>query len=420
MLTLDAEFVQSILAEEFDVFSYSGRFMYGRHCLAVNADGGRNEVDVTFALIEAVLQHVADGSEVELNKALEAISDIKTLMRDARTDSLGLDMVVYWPELSYNDDDQDDDDQDDDDQDDSSDYDGDYDHEGGYYEEHDIYDSQGMTKAQIVAEIDRIGRDVFGYDERTFCARTSWSKAGLQTMLANFQMMAELKRRQRIIDKRYIDRYGAIVWRRIQYSQLRHVEGEEEARRDAIPWVRDLKDYWKLNREISRIWRAKWDEGQVLTPGMPEPTEGVIGELPDKMAAGIHDFAIKQYWKDIDEAEDLGKKAYELRSKAINAIQVLAYQVAADAGVRIGSVVIDSDGVKRIVDQIRGEVLWHDGLKQYTVAISVRLPKMTKSGKPRQTRYHDWVRLQQIVGDVPGLPPLADWLAKYTLETSNA
>lgn len=138
------------------------------------------------------------------------------------------------------------------------------------------------------------------------------------------------------------------------------------------------------------------------------------------MSVGIHDFAIRRYWKDIDEAEDLSNHAHALRSEAINAIQVLAYRIAADAGVRIGSVVIDSDGVKRIVDQIRGEVLWHDGLKQYTIAVSVRLPKMTRSGKPRQTRYHDWVRLQQIVGDVPGLPPLADWLAKYTLEISNA
>lgn len=134
MFTLDTEFIREILAEKFEVFSYSGRFMYGQHCLAVNADGGKNETDVAFALIEAVLEHIADGSEVELNKALEAINDIKALMREARTDSLGLGMVIYWPDLPYQDDGQDDDD------DDSSDRDGDYEHEGGYYEEHDIYE----------------------------------------------------------------------------------------------------------------------------------------------------------------------------------------------------------------------------------------------------------------------------------------
>lgn len=143
--------------------------------------------------------------------------------------------------------------------------------------------SQEMTKAQMVDEINRIGRDVFGYDDRTFCARTSWNKAGLQNMLANFRMMAELKRRQRVIARRYIDRYGAIVWRRIQYTQLRYVSGEEKAQQDAITWVRDLKDYWMLDREISRIWRAKWSELQEMTPGMPEPAEGVIGELSDNM-----------------------------------------------------------------------------------------------------------------------------------------
>ncbi len=72
--------------------TYSGRGMYGKQCFAVESDNGPS--DVILEIIHAAVQS-DDFSKSELIDLLETLGD-------ARTDSMGLGIVVYWPCLEMN------------------------------------------------------------------------------------------------------------------------------------------------------------------------------------------------------------------------------------------------------------------------------------------------------------------------------
>jgi hypothetical protein len=76
-------------AAELDVRSYSGRSMYGRECLAVEGES----VEKVFANL---IQAMADLSFER--KELQEIAD---LVRNGRSDSMGRDVVVYWPSVPF-------------------------------------------------------------------------------------------------------------------------------------------------------------------------------------------------------------------------------------------------------------------------------------------------------------------------------
>ena len=87
-------YLQNILEEiGFDCFAYSGRAMYGNKCLAIRTDSFNNLfADVILVAAEAepeVTQIVADA------------------FRSMKTDSLGRDTVVYFPDAKYSDPDED-------------------------------------------------------------------------------------------------------------------------------------------------------------------------------------------------------------------------------------------------------------------------------------------------------------------------
>jgi len=119
--------------------------------------------------------------------------------------------------------------------------------------------TETMTKTQIAAEIDRIGYDVLGYGQHVIFASTSAPKNDLFTILANFRLMEELKRRQQVI----ADRYEPTFWRKIKCTILRHGANGECAD--------DLKQYWLIERELSRIWNARWTVSQEIAPQTPNP-----------------------------------------------------------------------------------------------------------------------------------------------------
>jgi hypothetical protein len=74
---------------DFTVRSYSGRGMYGKECLAITGD-----------LIDLVVLGfiIADGYSDEVD-----VSDLA----GARKDSMGLGVVVYWPSIPFEGDDED-------------------------------------------------------------------------------------------------------------------------------------------------------------------------------------------------------------------------------------------------------------------------------------------------------------------------
>jgi hypothetical protein len=81
----------------FDTQSYSGRGMYGKKCLSFNLDRDDNEFDAFLSIAESIQSYVEshdDGLELE---------DITSYFMGAKSDSMGLGVVVYFPNLIWED-----------------------------------------------------------------------------------------------------------------------------------------------------------------------------------------------------------------------------------------------------------------------------------------------------------------------------
>ena len=80
MARFEAKAVQEALDEAgFDHCEYSGRGMYGKQCVGVKLEGHTDAYEM-FALIAG--ENPEFGAE---------------LARSARTDDMGLGIIVYWP-----------------------------------------------------------------------------------------------------------------------------------------------------------------------------------------------------------------------------------------------------------------------------------------------------------------------------------
>jgi hypothetical protein len=87
-------------------YSYSGRAMYGKTCLAVNLDNGLGE------FISAIMTEALENADND------DIFDVARAFESMRTDSMGRGIVVYFPGVPFEGDDSEDD-EDEDDEDDS-------------------------------------------------------------------------------------------------------------------------------------------------------------------------------------------------------------------------------------------------------------------------------------------------------------
>ena len=81
-----------VLAEgaELDVRSYSGRGMYGRECLAIEGSSA-------MYIIASMLEKISEEGE----DAAEAASDLSEALRRSSQDSMGLDVVLYFPHIKF-------------------------------------------------------------------------------------------------------------------------------------------------------------------------------------------------------------------------------------------------------------------------------------------------------------------------------
>lgn len=70
---------EALLKAGYAPYSYSGRAMYGKRCVAVDMDDTSGMLELGHAI-------GASGVEVELGE-----------LKQARTDSMGRGIVVYWP-----------------------------------------------------------------------------------------------------------------------------------------------------------------------------------------------------------------------------------------------------------------------------------------------------------------------------------
>lgn len=74
--------------EDIEIRSYSGRGMFGRHCLAAVA---RSDTDVLRSLFRGLSKNPTSEACVRISEDLE----------DMKVDSLGHDFVVYWPNIPF-------------------------------------------------------------------------------------------------------------------------------------------------------------------------------------------------------------------------------------------------------------------------------------------------------------------------------
>jgi len=79
----------------FEVQSYSGRGMYGKQCLALTVDR-EDSVSQVFA---ELLDQATELND--LDDMRHMVEVIKEGMKAAKTDSLGRDQVLYFPNVEY-------------------------------------------------------------------------------------------------------------------------------------------------------------------------------------------------------------------------------------------------------------------------------------------------------------------------------
>lgn len=74
--------------------SYSGRGMYGKRCLGVTCN---NTSNVVLDILPELLIGGIDDADVPS----EFIEEACELLRNARTDSMGRGAIIYWPEIEW-------------------------------------------------------------------------------------------------------------------------------------------------------------------------------------------------------------------------------------------------------------------------------------------------------------------------------
>lgn len=82
MVTIDGRFIKSTLEDQFKVRSYSGRYMYGEHCIAVQIDADSGpESDMVLMLVETAIYKVQDFGSLTTGDVEEAIDKVRQAMR---------------------------------------------------------------------------------------------------------------------------------------------------------------------------------------------------------------------------------------------------------------------------------------------------------------------------------------------------
>jgi hypothetical protein len=83
--------LKEIIDQDFETYSYSGRAMYGDRCLAFNISRDANPMGV---VVQIVADFVSLFGDAELD-------ELVSVFEQSRTDSMGLDSVLYFPAIKW-------------------------------------------------------------------------------------------------------------------------------------------------------------------------------------------------------------------------------------------------------------------------------------------------------------------------------
>lgn len=98
-----AKLIELSEAAGFETRRYSGRAMFGRECVGVVVSH-REVLRVGAALARqaaAIDRYRHESPDDVLDEILGILDGIADLMRGAREDSMGLDVIVYWPDIAW-------------------------------------------------------------------------------------------------------------------------------------------------------------------------------------------------------------------------------------------------------------------------------------------------------------------------------
>ena len=83
-----------------EVYSYSGRGMYGKKCLAFDLDGSlpQEMAQLSTDIMNYCYDNLSGDSAEELINEMENFFDI---ISEAKTDDMGLGTVIYFPNVTW-------------------------------------------------------------------------------------------------------------------------------------------------------------------------------------------------------------------------------------------------------------------------------------------------------------------------------
>lgn len=77
--------------------SYSGRGMYGKSCLGFETSRGQSAIRAT----AEIMADLAETCQYDSDDKIE-ISDFLEFFSDVKEDSMGLGMIIYFPDIVWN------------------------------------------------------------------------------------------------------------------------------------------------------------------------------------------------------------------------------------------------------------------------------------------------------------------------------
>ena len=86
-----------------NVREYSGRFMYGKKCLAITGQFNDCTQAIGSALQLALDLHIEDinHGDSDLEDVQDPMCNLISLAMEFQMDNMGLDIVLYWPRVAY-------------------------------------------------------------------------------------------------------------------------------------------------------------------------------------------------------------------------------------------------------------------------------------------------------------------------------
>jgi hypothetical protein len=97
-----SEKFKEILDLEFETYSYSGRGMYGKKCVAITISRHVSEFGIVARVVSNFTEEYGGAH----------LDEIVSLFEGSKTDSMGLDTVMYFPDIEWVWEDEDSDDED--------------------------------------------------------------------------------------------------------------------------------------------------------------------------------------------------------------------------------------------------------------------------------------------------------------------